>query len=421
MSAGTGGPGWGGAGAGPRYSATVSDGDPTAGAAVVPAPVVPDYGGACLSSVVPAVLGAMSPPAAGGARVPWAPEVAEGGWLPAPVRGARQVVLLLLDGLGWQQLEANAALAPTLAGASGGPIHSVAPTTTATALTSLTTGTPPAVHGVLGYRVRVDGPGGAGDEVMNVLRWRTMRGDMRRTIPPPAFQPLAPFGGRAVPAVTRAEFAATGFSAAHLGGVRHVGWSVPSSLVVHVRRLLAAGEPVVYAYYDGLDKVAHEHGLGEFYGQELAAVDRLVADLLDTLPPGAALVLTSDHGQVEVGPATRMPDPALFDMVTLLSGEGRFRWLHARPGALDDVVAVARAAHGDEAWVRTREELVDEGWFGGPVPDAVARRLGDVALVAHAPVAFLDPADTGETRLCGRHGSLTEAEMQVPLLAWAPR
>jgi hypothetical protein len=376
--------------------------------------VLPDYDGACLSSVVPVLLSDLAD----------APT-----WVPLPVHGARQVVLLLLDGLGWEQLAAFADSAPTLAAATGGPITSVAPTTTATALTSLTTGVPPSVHGVVGYRVRMGGEGAAGNglgaegpgDVMNVLRWRTPRGDARRDIPAASFQPVAPFGGRSIPAVTRAEFASTGFTAAHLTGARLVGWSVPSALVVGVRRLLAAGEPFVYAYYDGLDKIAHEHGLGEFYRQELAAVDRLVGDLLEALPPGAALAVTSDHGQVEVGEAARLPAPALFDMVELLSGEGRFRWLHVRPGALADAVAVAEEAHGHEAWVRTRDEVVADGWFGGPLTPEVARRLGDVALVAHAPVAFLDPADTGETRLLGRHGSLTAAEMYVPFLGWAPR
>jgi predicted AlkP superfamily pyrophosphatase or phosphodiesterase len=198
-----------------------------------------------------------------------------------------------------------------------------------------------------------------------------------------------------------------------------VGWSVPSALVVGVRRLLLAGETFVYAYYDGLDKIAHEHGLGEHYRQELRAVDRLVGDLLEVLPAGAVLAVTSDHGQVEVGNATRLPAPELFDMVELFSGEGRFRWMHTRPGSLDDVVAAGRDAHGDEAWVLTRDEMIEDGWFGGPLAPDISRRLGDVALVAHAPVAFLDPADTGETRLMGRHGSLTSAEMTVPFVAWA--
>jgi len=399
----------------PQMSAAAS---PSGGAGTgdePPAPLVPRYGGACLSSVVPALMARLPGDDAGPSGRAQEPP----GWLPAPAHEPRQIVLLVLDGLGWEYLQASDA-APTLRGAAGGPITSVAPTTTATALTSLTTGTPPAAHGVVGYRVRVDTDGaGPGAEVMNVLRWRTARGDARRTVPPARFQPVAPFGGRAVTAVTRAEFAATGFTAAHLSGAHLAGWSVPSALVVRVRQLLEAGHTFLYVYYDGLDKVAHEHGLGEFYRAELGAVERLVGDLLASMPPGAVLVVTSDHGQVEVGGAVRLLDPALFDALELLSGEGRFRWLHVRPGALDDVVAGARRAHGDEAWVCTRQEAEADGWFGGPLSAAVAGRLGDVAVVAHAPVAFLDPADTGETRLMGRHGSLTSAEMLVPLLALA--
>jgi hypothetical protein len=61
--------------------------------------------------------------------------------------------------------------------------------------------------------------------------------------------------------------------------------------------------------------------------------------------------------------------------------------------------------------------VVDEGWFGAVVSAPVASRLGDVALVAHAPISFHDPEDGGLFPLQCRHGSLTSAEMLVPLLA----
>ncbi|MGH9151727.1 MAG: alkaline phosphatase family protein [Acidimicrobiales bacterium] len=361
-----------------------------------PVPVLPAYGGACLSSLVPALLS----PAAG------APE-----WMPPSVREASQVVLLVLDGLGWEQLCERAGLAPVLTGMEGRPITSVAPTTTVTALTSISTGLAPADHGVVGYRVRV-----GRRDVLNVLRWNTAAGDARPLVPPGAFQPEPAFAGTAPPVVTRAEFATTGFTAAHLAGARLHGWRLPSAVPVEVRRLLAAGEPFVYAYYDGIDKVAHDRGFGPYYDAELAATDRLVADVLAVLPPGAALVVTSDHGQVQVDGAGIELDPALMADVDLLSGEGRFRWLHARPGTAERLAATAHRLYDDVAWVRTLDEVVEQGWLGGRPSPEVARRLGDVALVPFEPVAFLDPADTGESRLVCRHGSLTPAEAIVPLL-----
>ncbi|HEX2040950.1 MAG TPA: alkaline phosphatase family protein [Acidimicrobiales bacterium] len=364
----------------------------------MPEPVLPDYGGACIDSLAPALLRWRRPAPA---------------WLPEPARDARQIVLLVLDGLGWEQLERWAAAAPVMAGMTGGPITSVAPTTTAAALTSISTGRPPAEHGVVGYRVHV----GEG-RVMNVLQWRTAEGDAREAVPPTAFQPLAVFDGAAPPVVTRAAFAATGFTEAHLGGVRLHGWGTPSSLVVEVRALLAAGEPFVYAYYDGIDKVAHEYGLDVHYEAELRYADRLVGDLLSELPDGAALVLTSDHGQVDVGERIVPLAPEVAADTAFVSGEGRFRWLHAVPGAADRLAAAAAEAHGNVAWVRSRDQVLEEGWLGGRLRPGVVERLGDVALAAREPISFLDPADHGwRAVLRSRHGSVTAAEMLVPLLA----
>ena len=141
-----------------------------------------------------------------------------------------------------------------------------------------------------------------------------------------------------------------------------------------------------------------------------------MGDLAAALPAGAALVVTSDHGQVEVTEPAVVLAPELAADVDMLSGEGRFRWLHARPGTADRMAATAARLYGDVAWVRSRQELVDEGWLGGAPSPEVEHRLGDVALVPFEPVAFLDPMDTGESRMVCRHGSLTTGEALVPLL-----
>src|SRR5205085_10956847 len=122
-------------------------------------------------------------------------------------------------------------------------------------------------------------------EVLNVLRWRTASGDARQTVDPAAFQRRPAFGGARLPVVTKSEFAGTGFTTAHLAGTRLIGWRMPSTLVAEVRRLLVAGEPFIYAYYDGIDGVAHEYGLDDRYDAELAAADRLVGDVAASLPP----------------------------------------------------------------------------------------------------------------------------------------
>ncbi len=361
------------------------------------APDLPDYAGACVTNIVPALLG---------------PSVPDQDWIPGPLRDADQVVLLVLDGLGHDQLQDRRTLAPTLTSMVGGSIHTVAPSTTSTALTSIATGTPPGEHGVVGYRFVEQG------EVLNVLRWNTPRGDARTRIPPETIQPIDPFCSQRPPTVTRAEFEGSGFTRAHLRGTRPNPYRVVSTLQVEVQRLLRAGEPFVYTYYEGLDKVAHEYGLGEHYDAELAAVDTLIAELCDLLPSGAALAITADHGQVDVGDRVVELDRGITPHLAMQSGEGRFRWLHARAGRTRQLLEAAEA-HRDVAWVLSRDQILEEGWFGPHVSPTAARRLGDVALVAREPVAFNDPRDTGPYDLVGRHGSVTRAEMRVPFLAYA--
>jgi predicted AlkP superfamily pyrophosphatase or phosphodiesterase len=366
----------------------------------VPQPVLPAYGAGALSDLMPFFLA----PKTSGTASPL-PE-----WMPTHDSSLPRKVLLVIDGLGWHQLKARSALAPTLTAMAERRITSIAPTTTATALTSLATGLAPGEHGIVGYRMHM------GTSVMNTLRWGDERGDLRRTHPPRDVQPFAPFLGSRVPVVSKAELSDSGFTEAHLRGADHQGWRMASSIPVIIGQLLAAGEKFVYAYYDGIDKIAHERGFGEFYDAEVVAADALVARVIEHLPPGTTLYVTADHGQVQVGENSIRQPANIMDFVRAQSGEGRFRWLHARRGAENELLESCREAHGECAWVMSRDQIVDEGWFGPVVRPAALRRLGDVALVPFRDVTFEDPADSGPFVLQCRHGSMTAEEVHVPLL-----
>lgn len=359
----------------------------------MPEPVRPDFAGPNVAGIVPACLGA-----------------AQDAWLPSPVAGARSTVLLVLDGLGWHALDARRPRLTTLAAMVGGPVATVVPSTTATALTSITTGLTPGEHGVVGFRFPVDG------HVLNALRWTTDDG----TTPPDPFtvQRHPAFCNRIVPVVTKNEFRGTGFTLAHMRDAHYVGWSTTAVLVEHTRNLVEQGERFVYAYYPGVDTVAHEFGLSnQFYERELTAVDALVAELLGVLPDDCALLVTADHGQVDVsGDHSWVEVDELGDVVERAAGEGRFRQLFAPRGGAGALADAARDFVKERAWVFTREELIDGGWFG-PVAGPVRRRIGDVVLAGRDDYAFVDRGYPREANLKSAHGSLTADEMLVPLVA----
>jgi hypothetical protein len=355
--------------------------------------VRPALDGASVAGLMPALVGA-----------------AGRDWLPEPARSASAVVLLVLDGLGWSAVQEHGDDVPTLRGMEGGSITTVVPSTTSTALTSIATGLAPAQHGIVGYRMLVD------DAVLNVLRWSW---NAKGAPPDPfAVQRHTAFLGREVPTITKSEFRTTGFTQAHLRGGTFIGWHTPAALVEHATRSVASGAPVVYAYYPGVDSVAHEFGLRDaVYRRELRAADRIVADLLAALPATAALVVTSDHGQVHMERDAWIDLGSLGAMVYAMAGDGRFRDLYARKGQQRELVGAARELVGDAAWVWSRAELLADGVMGTGATGTIPGRIGDVILASRGEKAFIDPALPNEIQLRSAHGSLTADEMLVPLLA----
>lgn len=355
------------------------------------------YHGGCVSNLVPALFGLMP-----------------GDWLPEPVRDARAVVLFVIDGLGANAIDAMPDVVPTLASMTGSSITTVVPATTSAALTSITTGTTPSRHGIVGYRTMVE------RQVLNVLRWQVEGGSGRGPVPSEV-QRQSAFRGRLVPVLTKSEFKRSGFTAAHLGNGPFHGWKTPSVMIEHCRRLThETREPLIYAYYPGVDEVAHEYGLRDgYYEAELRYVDSIVAQLLDVLPSDVALLVTADHGQVHIEPDAWIDTLELASLVQQQSGDARFRHLHARDGSAKELLAECVSRYSSVAWVKSRKQLLDELWLGQAVAGVspAGARVGDVVLMPFAPVGFIDPALPKERGLRSAHGAPTAAEMMVPLRA----
>ncbi|TDC30554.1 nucleotide pyrophosphatase/phosphodiesterase family protein [Micromonospora sp. KC213] len=388
---------------GPAPAAPVPDGGPLA---VVP----PRYGGGSLADVVPSALAVLGVPGAVD-LLGLAPRLA----------GVRRVAVLLVDGLGWYQIPAAAPYAPILAGlaaTAGRPLTAGFPSTTPTSLASLGAGVAPGAHGVLGFTVRVPGT----DRVLNHIDWA---GDPE----PLRWQPVrtqwerARAAGVAVTVVSRPEFAGSGLTLAANRGGDYRGAAGVDALATTMLAALAAGPgpTLVSGYHPDLDRHGHLSGVDSMPWRAAAAeVDALLARLVDGLPADAALLVTADHGQLDVPAAHRIDldtDPRLRAGVRVVAGEPRVRYLHVAPGALDDVRAAWAAVLGPAARVQTREEAVAAGRFGPVSPDHLGR-VGDLVVTCAGTYALL--ASRSEppavSRLVAYHGADTAAEMTVPLL-----
>jgi Type I phosphodiesterase / nucleotide pyrophosphatase len=382
----------------------------------VPAPPVPRYGEAALADLTPSVLAALDVP---GCRNPLG------------IEPARRACLLVVDGLGWELLLANRAWAPFLAAAAetASPLTAGYPSTTASSLGSIGTGRPPAEHGLVGYTIALPGS----DRAFNCLRWAPYglgggSKDLRDRVVPEQLQPettafeRATEDGVAVSLVGPGEHAASGFTRAVLRGGSYAGaLSLGDQAATALHRLAGARRSLVYVYHPDLDKTGHVRGTAtDAWRLQLAHVDRLAAHLADRLPRDAVLLVTGDHGMVDLRPEERIDladQPELAAGVRLLAGEARARHVHAARGAAGEVLAAWRELLGHAMWVVPGDEAVEAGWFGPRVPDRVRPRIGDVVAAAFGPVGVMQrEVDPAQARLTGHHGSMTPAEQLVPLL-----
>ncbi len=336
--------------------------------------------------------------------------------------GVRRVLVLLVDGMGTHLLPAMAPHTPMLAAVLRGEVGTLDelsctfPSTTPTSLVSLATGTPPGVHGVVGFTVRVPGT----RRILTHITWADDPSPALWQPVPTWFERIAAAG---VPtrAVLPAVFKNGGLTVAAYRGTHFIGAGERADYAQLLIDQLGDGPGLLYGYTADLDTAAHLFGIDSPQWQLAArGVDRLLTRLIEALPGDAALLVTADHGGVNVAPDARFDlgtDARLGAGVDLVAGEPRVRYLHTEPGASDDVVAAWRAVLGPEADVITRDEAVDRGLFG-PVSDGHLERLGDVIVVCTGGAAVLatghEPPEVA--KLTGFHGSLTPFETAIPLL-----
>lgn len=328
---------------------------------------------------------------------------------------APRYVVFLVDGLGLDLLREHADAAPFLSSLKNiDDVVCGVPSTTATSLTSLGTGLQAGMHGMVGYTSRVPGSG----QRLNSLKWD-------QPVDPLIWQPHRTVleqmqdAGITASSVNDAKFVDSGLTLCSQRGVPFHGISsIWERLDVVVEVIESAPRAMTYAYESRLDHTGHAKGCtSEEWRTMLTTIDTELADLREELPRDTVLIVTADHGMIDLPMSNRFDvdsSATLLDDVTLLAGEARFRHVYTRSGAAPDVAARWQAELGDRALVRTQNGIED--WFG-PIAADVRGRIGDVLVAALGDFAMFSSREFGiEFKMTGFHGSISEAELRIPVL-----
>lgn len=379
---------------------------------------MPDYQGGSIVNLMSSIL-----EAAGGTAEGYPPlALLEN----VPIHRTRNLVLLVVDGLGWRYLQGFTG-APNLKAHLLGRMTSVFPSTTASAVTSFLTGTAPQQHALTGWFMYLRELG----TVAAVLPLTARQGGQRLQLSLDDVQRL--FAHDALPdriprashIVYPARIADSLFSRAHAGAARIHAYPDLDGFFATISGLLdAAGQKYVFAYWPDFDATAHQYGIASAQAAEhLRDLDRAFGAFLDAAAGSdTTLLITADHGLVdtdEVHTVAVEADSALSKQLLLpLCGERRAAYCYPRPGRADAFAAEASAQLGAWCDVHRSEELLGQGYFGLGAPHPrLHERIGELTLLMRANYVVEDRL-LGEAppRLVGVHGGLSDEEIYVPLM-----
>ena len=339
---------------------------------------------------------------------------------------ARHLVVWLIDGLGVEPLRALAP-ASSLAQQVYGEIEAVFPSSTAPTLTTLMTGRAPAAHAVPEWFLWFDELGAVYRslplDTRDPFSGRPPIEDASALYPQPS---LMAHASRPCYAVLPANIASSTFSRYAHAGAHALPFSGEESFIAAVTRAIDSSRDgcYVYAYVDRFDQVAHEFGMASDKAHTVVRqLDRWFARLADELSArGALLVVTSDHGFIDVPAFQRFHVDALPQIAACLDrplcGGPRTPFAYVKPERQNDFTAVIAETLGAHFVAVPSAELLEAGWFGPDAPEPrLLSRLGThillpktgAYLVDHLPGEYLAP-------LIGVHGGMTSAERRVPLI-----
>jgi len=368
---------------------------------------LPGAGDPCITDIIPAALAAIDPSLPGACQ-----QAASSLGVEA---GARQVLLILVDGFGYELMMDHMGHTPTLRRLRSDirSIHTIVPSTTSAAITAFGTGARPGATNMVGFSVAY------GSGVMNLLAMEGGPAPTEWQPVPTFFERLAADGvGSAV--VSPARFAGSGLTGAALRGARHVPADTLEQRVNAALRELRAGTPVVYLYWSEIDHCGHSHGVASdaWIGQ-IEQFDAGLSMLLRGLPRGVRAVLTADHGMINVDPAAIVDvasTPALRDGVRIVAGETRAAHVHAQEGRAEEVAARWRETLGESTWVLTRDQM--PALIG---PGDGAATIGDLLVLSRGRAGVVDSRTQSASAIAmpGIHGSVTPTEMRIPVITLA--
>jgi predicted AlkP superfamily pyrophosphatase or phosphodiesterase len=331
---------------------------------------------------------------------------------------ASRVCVVLVDGLGSENLRRAAGHAPFLNSAlkTNKSISTVFPSTTAAAITSFGIGVSPSSHGVYGYSVY--------DRALGVVR--NLLSGWSPDFEPEQFQRLASVFSSAnksnvtTYSVGPGEYSDSGFTRLNMTPSVYLPAKSFEDRIREARRILQSKtKSLTYLYFPELDSTAHAFGVeSEQWLAKVEELDQAIKSLVSDLPNDCGVVLTADHGIVDVPRENQiLLDELPIENLLAVTGDPRCTFLYFEHGAnVGASKSLLSQTFGGRVQVCTVTDLKNAGWLAKQIVNDDF--LPDLVLISNSSNAVYHRAfaKPQSLRMVGQHGGISQAELSVPLL-----
>ncbi|MEY4962305.1 MAG: hypothetical protein RLZZ249_1002 [Actinomycetota bacterium] len=329
-----------------------------------------------------------------------------------------KVLVIFIDGLGYQNLKAAAGHAPFLSSMAlkGQILHAAFPSTTSVNITSFATGLRPGGHGVIGHIVKDS----YFQKHLNLLNGWNEETDPQQWQPNQTISESALEQGVITNVISAAEYRQTGFTKATMRGVVfHEADEIATRFDIAKRLLESTERSINYLYIQELDQLGHVKGWeSDSWRALLEQVNGIIERFSSGIPKDVGVVITADHGMLDTNDQKRVELDELLRPkgVDFVGGDTRTMYLYLDSQSDKNLLLEELETYSQFAAYDT-QVLVEAGLYGELGPQAKAR-MPDLVLLARGnnTLYHSDFSKPRSYRMIAHHGGLSAQELQIPLI-----
>lgn len=330
----------------------------------------------------------------------------------------KSAVVVLVDGLGASNIEFRAGHAPTIASQLkiDGSIACGFPSTTVSSLASFSTGLRAGQHGMVGYQVFDRNS----MQNVNLLTGIPSAESAKTWQPKNTVSEMATESGVQTFFVGPAEYENSGFTNATMRTAKYVAAKTIEHRFQATEKLLAESKGcLIYLYVPELDQKAHAHGFKSAqWVEKLEDLDSALKRFLQSAPKKTGVLLTADHGVIDVAVENHIYlDELEIQGLQAVGGDPRVLYLYLDSEEVQSQKVIVQNFCGRRAYVAERSELIQAGWFGEAEEFSI-ERMPELFLISIGETAIYHRsfAKPKSIQMIGQHGSVSSEELNVPLL-----